>query len=254
VAEIVEEEISFTADGNLLHGASFAPASIPSRGTSAVLVLHGFPSPAVGAVQAATAYVSMARRIAEAVGCIAMSFSFRGCGASQGSFSVEGWRSDTEAAIALLSEREDVNTVLVVGFGTGAALAISAAAGIADVAAVAALGPPADFSDWAADPEQLLAHCRQLGLIVDESFPADFDAWAAEIRTSGAADHAGRVSPRPLLVVHGAEDEIVPVFDARVIADAHGSAELRVLAGAGHGLRFDPRAVAVLLGWLDRYT
>jgi uncharacterized protein len=44
----------------------------------------------------------------------------------------------------------------------------------------------------------------------------------------------------------------VPVFDARVLADAHGSAELRLINGAGHRLRHDPRAVAVLLGWLDR--
>jgi putative redox protein len=37
-----------------------------------------------------------------------------------------------------------------------------------------------------------------------------------------------------------------------VISDAHGSAEVRIIAGAGHHLRDDPRAVAVLLGWLDR--
>jgi putative redox protein len=36
------------------------------------------------------------------------------------------------------------------------------------------------------------------------------------------------------------------------MADAHGSAELRVFDGAGHRLRHDPRAIAVLLGWLDR--
>jgi putative redox protein len=36
------------------------------------------------------------------------------------------------------------------------------------------------------------------------------------------------------------------------MAEAHGSAELRVLDGAGHRLRHDPRAVALLLGWLDR--
>ena len=60
------------------------------------------------------------------------------------------------------------------------------------------------------------------------------------------------VAPRPVLVVHGTDDESVPAFDARVVADAHGSAELRMLSGAGHALRHDPRAVAVLLGWLDR--
>ena len=59
-------------------------------------------------------------------------------------------------------------------------------------------------------------------------------------------------APRPLLVAHGSEDEVVPPFDARVVADAHGSAELRFINGAGHSLRHDPRTIAVLLGWLDR--
>jgi putative redox protein len=36
------------------------------------------------------------------------------------------------------------------------------------------------------------------------------------------------------------------------LAESHASAELRVIAGAGHRLRHDPRAVAVLFGWLDR--
>ena len=52
--------------------------------------------------------------------------------------------------------------------------------------------------------------------------------------------------------MHGDDDESVPVADARVLAEAHGSAELRLLEGAGHRLRHDPRAVAILLGWLDR--
>jgi putative redox protein len=42
------------------------------------------------------------------------------------------------------------------------------------------------------------------------------------------------------------------VFDARVLADAHGSADLRIIDGASHQLRHDPRSVAILLGWLDR--
>jgi len=60
------------------------------------------------------------------------------------------------------------------------------------------------------------------------------------------------VAPRPLLVIHGSDDDLVPVFDARVLVDAHGDAELRIMNGAGHRVRHDPRAVAVLLGWLDR--
>ena len=65
-------------------------------------------------------------------------------------------------------------------------------------------------------------------------------------------DDASEVAPRPLLILHGSEDESVPSFDARVLADAHGDAELRIISGAAHDLRHDPRAVAILLGWLDR--
>jgi putative redox protein len=54
------------------------------------------------------------------------------------------------------------------------------------------------------------------------------------------------------MVLHGDDDESVPTADARALAEAHGSAELRIIAGAGHRLRHDPRALAVLFGWLDR--
>ena len=67
-----------------------------------------------------------------------------------------------------------------------------------------------------------------------------------------AAEAAARLAPRPLMVVHGSEDDSVPVFDARALADAHGAADLRIVQGARHHLRHDPRAIAVLLGWLDR--
>jgi pimeloyl-ACP methyl ester carboxylesterase len=53
-------------------------------------------------------------------------------------------------------------------------------------------------------------------------------------------------------VMHGDDDESVPPSDARQLATAHGLAELSLFAGAGHRLRHDPRAVAVLFGWLDR--
>jgi len=36
-------------------------------------------------------------------------------------------------------------------------------------------------------------------------------------------------------------------------SDFHdGAADLRIVDGGGHQLRHDPRAVATLLGWLDR--
>jgi len=52
--------------------------------------------------------------------------------------------------------------------------------------------------------------------------------------------------------MHGDEDEMVPESDSRAIGEAHGSAELHIIQGGGHRLRHDPRAIAMLIGWLDR--
>jgi putative redox protein len=54
------------------------------------------------------------------------------------------------------------------------------------------------------------------------------------------------------LLLHGDDDESVPAGDSRQLAEAHGAAEMRVIDGAGHRLRHDPRAMAVMMGWLDR--
>ena len=89
-------------------------------------------------------------------------------------------------------------------------------------------------------------------MIADPSFPPAFDGWARELKEVRAVAFAPRMSPRPLMVLHGSDDDLVPVFDARVLVDAHGEAELRIMNGAGHRLRHDPRAVAILLGWLGR--
>lgn len=218
----------------------------------AVVLVHGYPSAVSAAVVAAAALPELADRVAAEMGWVAMAVALRGCGESEGSFSLGGWLDDLRASVAHLRADPSVSGVWLAGFGTGGALSICAAATDPDVRGVATLGAPADFDDWASHPRRLLQHAREVGMIRDPGFPSDMDAWALQLREQRAVEFASRVAPRPLLVVHGSEDDLVPVFDARVLVDAHGSAELRIMNGAGHRLRHDPRAVAVLLGWLDR--
>lgn len=217
-----------------------------------VVLCHGFPSGHGSGPKSAHTYPQLADRIARDVDSVAMAFNFRGCRPSGGGFSLAGWRNDIRAAVGHLADRSDVSGVVAVGFGTGGALCICAAAEDERIRAVAALGAPADFADWARSPRRLVEHAEGLGLFGDAGPPPSVDAWARDLRTIRAVDCAETLSPRPLLVLHGAEDELVPVLDARAVADAHGSAELKVMPGAGHQLRHDPRGVALLLGWLDR--
>lgn len=245
-------ELRIPSGGVSLAAHLAAPRTAPGTAVPGVAISHGFPSaPGVGDDPAAS-HPELAERIAAELGFYALAYSARGCAGSDGEFSPSGWLADQVAVARHLHERADVWGVWLVGFGTGGALAITAAAELPWVRGVAALATPADFHDWAAHPRRLAQHARDQGILGAGATPRAIDRWAGELRRLAATDGADRLGERPLLVVHGAEDEVVPPFDARVIADANGAAELRLLDGAGHQLRHDPRAVAVLLGWLDR--
>jgi putative redox protein len=149
-------------------------------------------------------------------------------------------------------EVAEVEGVWLAGASTGGSLAMCVGGEDPRVRGVAALSARADFADWAAQPRRFLQHARDVGVVRDPAFPEDLEAWALELKSIRPLSTVASLAPRPLLLVQGAEDDTVPVVDARALADAHGSADLRVLSGAGHALRHDPRAVALLLGWLER--
>ncbi len=244
--------MKFQSDGLTIDGHLALPERRPADGSPGFVLCHGFPRLAMGAANAGLSFHTLADRIADQQGGAVLAMTYRGCGESEGNFSIGGWLRDVEAAIDALGDLDEVSSVSVIGFGTGAALAICAGAARPQVRSIAAFGPPADFADWSEDPVHLLGHARHVGVIRDKNYPEDFDAWAAELDEVKAIDCAAEFAPRHLTILHGGDDDVVPVFDSRMVADAHGAAELRVISGAGHLLRYDPRAIAVLLGWVDR--
>jgi putative redox protein len=221
-------------------------------GLPGVVVVPGYPSGGDRGYSAATTHPSLADRIADEMGWVALALNPRGTGGSQGNFSLAGWHEDILGAVDYLTRHSRANGVWLAGFGTGGALSICAGAQDLRVRGVAALGSPADFDDWASHPKRLIEHSRVVGIIRDADYPPSIDEWAKGLVELRAVQQAVDLAPRALLLVHGSEDQLVPEADARAIADAHGTADLRVFQGAGHNLRQDPRAVAVLLGWLDR--
>ena len=244
-------QVRFGSKHTELSGHLVRPPGPPAP-RPGLVVCHGFPQVVGGAAFADATLPSLADRLGATQGWTVLSFAFRGCGASIGDFSLGGWFEDLRAAVDLLDALPDVAGVWVAGFGTGGALAVCCAASDARVLGVATLAAPADFDDWAAHPRRLVEYAREVGAISSPGYPADIEAWTNELRLLRAARCAEAFADRALLVVHGSEDAAVPVLDARVLVDAHGGAELRIIGGASHDLRLDPRAVAVLIGWLDR--
>lgn len=242
----------FASDGLRLVGHLARPPTASRQSAPGVVICHSYPSTVEGGLISARSFPELAERIAKELGWFALVFCFRGCGDSEGDFSLGGWMHDVHAAVAFLRAQEKVSGACVVGFGTGGGLAICAAAADKTILGVGAIGAPADFDDWASHPRRLLQHSREVGIISDRSFPSAFDQWARELREVRPVNCVDKVRDRPLLVMHGSDDDDVPVFDGRVLADSHGAADLRIIEGGAHQLRLDPRAVAILLGWLDR--
>jgi putative redox protein len=216
-----------------------------------VVLCHGFPSGVGGGPKSAHNYPQLAERLAAETGAVVLAFNFRGCRPSEGQFSLPNWVADVQAAVSHLEDREDVRATWAVGFGTGGAVVLGAAAENPRISGVGAVGGPADFAEWARDPASLIDHSRDLGLLGEDQ-PEDRRAWEAGLAAMSSVKAAEQIAPRPLLVLHGSDDRVVSPLEARAVADAHPGAELRIIEHAGHQLRHDPRAVAILVGWLDR--
>ncbi len=249
------EALSLVSGGQSLAAYMARPnlSAATGSGRHGLVLCHGFPSKPSIQEGPGSGYQDLADRLAADTGWVVLTFSFRGTGRSEGNFSLGGWLSDLRTAVDELSNASGVDAVWLCGFAAGGALALCAAGEDPRVKGVAAFSAPADFGDRAMDARRFVAQARAAGVIRDPSFPPDLDAWARELREVRPLGLIGKIPPRPILLVHGANDEVVPMLDARALADAaEGQLELRILAGAGHRLRHDPRAIAILLGWLDR--
>jgi len=221
------------------------------HGAPGLVLCHGFPTRGRESPQSGQSFPELADRIAVELGWVVLTMNFRGCGTAEGNFSLDGWLDDVHAGVAHLRTL-GVTGVWIAGFGTGGSLAVCEGARNPHVRGVAALATPADFDDWARNPRRLLLHARQVQVIKDKDYPPSFDQWANELKQVRPVAAAAALAPRSLLVVHGDSDDLTPQADGRSLAAAHGHAEFRLINGAGHELRHDPRAVAVLLGWLSR--
>jgi len=240
--------------GDLKLAAHIAQPVRTAAGPRPALVLcHGFPAGPRGALTSAQTYPDLANHLAVETGWTVIAFNFRGTGESEGDFSLLGWLDDVVAVVDYAVDLPRSGGVWVAGSSAGGSLALCAAADDDRIRGVATLAAPADFDNWASDARSLLSLCRTVAVIRDADFPPDVEEWAGEFKKVQPLTAAAGIPPRPLLLMHGSDDSTVPVSDARALADAaDGQADLRVITGAGHRLRHDPRAVAALMGWMER--
>jgi len=249
-----DSAVVLCSDDIMLAGQVFLPDDCTGV-YPAVCICHGIPAVSYNPDEKG-GYPELAARFCRA-GFIALVFNFRGCGPSQGNIDLPGWADDLEAAVEFLYMIPEVDRkkIYLVGSSGGAAACISVAAREKRVSAVATLACPAEFDFMAGGytVESLIVRFREIGIIKDADFPPLVKKWLDGFKTVAPIEHIDKISPKPLLLVHGADDDVVPAEHVeRLYKKAGRPKEKLVLPGAGHRLRQDERAIGAVMSWLRK--
>lgn len=246
---LVTEQL--TSGASVLELRISTSAARPLAGHVLILA-HGLPRLVGTGRQAAGLLPELAEHVSAESGWTVATGTLSGVGASTGTFSARQWRADLAAVIDRMAE--DEGRISIAGFGFGGALALAVAADDDRVRGVATFAAPAHLEPWVGTAEEFHRSVQVAGVVGDPGDLLAPSALAADVVAVDPLGAIARIPPRRLLVGHGTDDAEIPPSDARdLVAAADGRAELRLIQGAGHHLRADPRMVATLLGWLDRH-
>jgi fermentation-respiration switch protein FrsA (DUF1100 family) len=246
--------VTLEVDGINISGQLYLPGGDGPYPT--VCACHGIPAGIPD--PADRGYATLAEKIAPH-GFAVLIFNFRGAGASGGNLDMPGWARDLKAVIDYLCvlPQVDNSRLSLLGFSAGAAVSVYAAAGDRRVSAVVACACPAEFNIFVKgdNPRSLIDHFRSIGAIRDDDFPASAKGWLNGFELVKPIDCIDRISPRPLLLVHGSRDETVDVSHARrLYAKAGEPKQLAIVEGAGHRLRHSEEAMSIVIDWLKAHT
>lgn len=224
------EDITFrTADGVDIRGWFFPAAPDPATAPGTIILGHGFSASRHTDLHLPAFLVP--------AGFNVLMLDFRAHGESGGSQTSAGYleHHDILAAVAYLQGR-GLQRIGVQGYSLGAAVAIVSAAlgpalrGVVADSGFARLSTPLAqiLRSWGRSPwqAQLAGRlgawfvARDLGFQADEAAPVHL---------------IGRISPRPVFLIHGEADQLIPVSEAHALYAAAGEPkQLWVVPGAVH--------------------
>jgi uncharacterized protein len=177
-------------------------------------------------------------------GYTTLSLDHRGYGESTSQKDLAKWPVDLSALVDYLASRD--LAVWVAGLSTGGTMAISTASQHPVIKGAVALSPFASLSRLVQDKPE---HEPTLSQIFGGLTPA-MDAAA------NAYEKIAAIAPRPVLLVHGSADSIIPSSHSIVLYEVAGQPkDLWIIPDAEHTLTNVERASLFdrLRSWLDRW-
>lgn len=253
VTYMLSRRFNLKVDGFKLAAEVYMPAGKGPH--PALCICHGVPAKRVPD-PTDRGYPLLAERFC-GEGFVSLIFNFRGTGNSEGNFDMLGWTRDLKAAIDYLYKLHEVDKsrLSVMGFSGGAMASVYVAANDKRITSLVACACPARFFDISefSKLEEFLQHCRQVGIIRDSSFPSSLEEWAKGFEKVKPINWIHKIAPRPLLILHGENDQTVPRSHAvELYNKAKEPKEILIIKGAEHKLRLSEPAMSAALAWLKK--
>ncbi len=248
-----QQPFSLTCDGLAIRGQICFPTAHPSRLYPALILCHGIPGSGQPRPLDDPGYEALIEQFTS-MGIAAVFFNFRGCGDSGGNFDMMGWARDLETVLdhVLNAPYIDPTRVIVLGFSGGGAAAVRVASETDKIFGLAIVGAPAHFRIFEDEPAEILRDFRERGIIRDRDFPKSVDRWMNGFEEIEPRRWCPHFKGKHLLVVHGDEDDLIPVEHAGELMELApaGTAEMIIIEGGVHRLRLDPRCIDAVKQWV----
>jgi len=286
---VAQRKVTFDSDGLTLTGILHMPRGLkPGEKRPGMLVLHGFGTSKDGSTPLKAA------EILEALGYIVLRFDMRGCGESGGERAwilCQDQVRDTSNALTWLAKQSGVDRARIGVFGHSFGAAVAVYAGGVDqrIAAVIGCGAWGDgvvkFREQHPSPAQWK---RFIGKLEDgrryrqrtgrslmiprfaivpipvaqrkhlagdwiRKFPAETAMSMMDFR---ANDVVGLIAPRPLLLLHPANDTTTPTSQAIGLFQHAGQpCDMHLVSGVDHFMLSDDTGIvqAIMSDWLARH-
>lgn len=193
---------------------------------------------------------ALARALAQA-GIASMRIAFAGNGESEGRFADATITKEVRDLRAVLDAVPD-HRVAYVGHSMGGAVGLLCAASDDRIHALVSLSAIAHTAEFA---QRMFGHLRPGEPMLDKPHCPLSEELMADLARIGSVVPAASEVSVPWLLVHGTEDDVVPVQDSRDVRAAAGPrAKLVELPGADHSFTGEalPRLVGVVAPWLVR--
>ncbi len=249
--DYTEEELYADREGNDIYGVVYIPEGLETPAPT-VIYSHGLGGSHQYGSQYAEALASK--------GYVVYCFDF--CGGSPGSrsdgspldMSVFTEQKDLEAVIDLMQEQDYVDQENLFLLGTsqgGAVSAITAAEHPDEIRGLILLYPAFLVGDWARklfeDKEDIPDTYYHMWMDVGRDYFED--VWDYDIY-----EEIGKYE-KEVLILHGDEDNIVPISYSERALEVYPSVRLEIMEGAGHGFSGEDaeKAVNAMVRYLEEH-